>query len=77
MIDFQCPKCGGCNFGRDTGVVNGKVDTLDTVRCHNADDGTPILSFEEWLAAGRPKQKHCGWRGVWPPKESDIQKGGE
>lgn len=62
---FTCPKCGGHYFGRDT--LNGEM--LDTVKCHNASDGQAILALDDWLAAGRPRQKPCGWRGEWPVKK--------
>lgn len=63
---FTCPRCGGHHFGRDT--APGGV-LLDTVACHNASDGQSFLALDDWLAAGKPKQKACGWRGVWPVEE--------
>lgn len=56
---FTCPQCGGHHFGRDS----------DVCHCHNASDGSPYLGFEDWIKAGRPKQKLCGWQGMWPPED--------
>jgi transcription elongation factor Elf1 len=33
-LTFTCPRCGGSEWGRDVGRVNGRVTTLPTVRCH-------------------------------------------
>lgn len=66
---FTCPKCGGHHFGRDT--APGGV-LLDTVQCHNASDGQPFFALEDWVAAGKPKQKPCKWHGEWP-----VRKGAE
>ena len=61
---FTCPVCGGHHFGRDT--ANGEM--LATVQCHSTTDGKGIMSLEEWVAAGKPKQQLCKWRGEWPTK---------
>lgn len=62
---FTCPKCGGHYFGRDT--ADGGV-MLATVQCHSTTEGKGIMALDEWVAAGKPKQKWCKWRGEWPVK---------
>lgn len=61
---FTCPKCGGHHFGRD---ITADLEGADTVQCHNRVDGQPFIDdLKDWIDADRPKQKACGWRGVWP-----------
>lgn len=64
---FKCPKCGGHYFGRDVGKDLG---LLDTVQCHNADDGTGMDAVIDRIVAKFPRQKACGWKGEWPVKET-------
>ena len=65
---FTCPQCGGHHFGRD---ITSDLDGADTVQCHNRVDGQPFIDdLKDWIDAGKPRQKACGWRGVWPVKET-------
>lgn len=54
---FTCPLCGSHYFGREVvGDENLGAVVLETVRCHGDSSGGPRV---------------CGWRGVWPPVESE------
>lgn len=77
-MNFKCPQCGGPYFGRDTSVgEDGKPVILDTVQCHGAEDGGHLMYHDEKLNLWRLRGvKPCRRRGVWPPKESDVQEGG-
>lgn len=74
MLPFKCPQCGGPYFGRDTNINDkGVIVPADTVRCHSAEDGGNLMYHDNNLDMWRPRPvKPCGWRGVWPPKESEA-----
>lgn len=66
---FTCPSCGGHYFGSE---INSGLEFTGVVNCHNRDDGKPFLCFDEWLLAGRPKQKFCGWSGLYTLRKNKM-----